>query len=69
MEIKINGNPKSITVETRTVKDILLLEGFVLPIKGIAVAVNEKLVPQSEWQLTEIQEQDRVDILTAFQGG
>ena len=69
MEIKINGNPKSIPVETRTVKDILLLEGFVLPIKGIAVAVNEKLDPQSEWQLTEIQEQDRVDILTAFQGG
>jgi sulfur carrier protein len=37
--------------------------------QGLAVAVNEHVVPRSEWDATEVRPGDRVEILTAAQGG
>jgi len=37
--------------------------------KGIAVAVNDEVVPKSAWQGRQIQEKDRVEVITARQGG
>lgn len=37
--------------------------------RGIAVAVNEEVVPRSRWDLTIVLDGDRVEILTAAQGG
>ena len=37
--------------------------------KGIAVAVNEKVVPKSEWDNTILQENDTIIIIKATQGG
>ena len=36
---------------------------------GIAVAVNDEVVPRSRWPSRRLQERDRVEILTAVQGG
>jgi sulfur carrier protein len=36
---------------------------------GIAVAVNSELVPRSTWSSTPLADGDRVDVVTAVQGG
>jgi sulfur carrier protein len=37
--------------------------------RGIAVAVNGEVVPRSSWDSTELRAGDRVEVLTAAQGG
>jgi sulfur carrier protein len=36
---------------------------------GMAVAVNDEVVPRSRWSTVELVDGDRVEILTAAQGG
>lgn len=36
---------------------------------GVAAALNESVVPRSRWSATALSEGDRVEILTAVQGG
>ena len=36
---------------------------------GIAVAVNSAVVPRSYWTTTAVNDGDRVDVVTAVQGG
>jgi sulfur carrier protein len=36
---------------------------------GIAVAVNSEVVPRGSWPDTAIQPGDRIDVVTAVQGG
>jgi sulfur carrier protein len=37
--------------------------------RGVAVAVNEAVVPRSAWAATALQPGDRVEVLRAAQGG
>lgn len=37
--------------------------------RGVAVAVNEEVIPRSAWPTTLLAAGDRVEILTAAQGG
>ena len=37
--------------------------------KGIAVAVNDEVVRKGEWENTILREGDRVEVITALQGG
>jgi sulfur carrier protein len=37
--------------------------------RGVAVAVNDDVVPRSAWAATRLADGDRVDVLTATQGG
>ena len=37
--------------------------------RGVAVAVNEAVVPRGEWSDTRLQPGDRVEVLRAAQGG
>lgn len=37
--------------------------------KGVAVAVNDEVVRKSDWDTTRLHEGDRVEVITARQGG
>lgn len=37
--------------------------------RGVAVALNEEVVPRADWAGTPVKDADRVEILTAVQGG
>jgi len=37
--------------------------------RGVAVAVNEEVVPRGEWEAFEVPGDARVEIVTAVQGG
>jgi sulfur carrier protein len=36
---------------------------------GVAVALNDSVVPRAEWPRTALDDGDRVEVLTAVQGG
>lgn len=68
MELKINNQTKQFATESLTVQALLDLE---IPIKqnGIAVAINNSVIPKSNWNSHAIQETDDILIISATQGG
>jgi sulfur carrier protein len=38
-------------------------------VRGVAVAVNGEVVPRAGWPATALRDGDRVEVLTAAQGG
>lgn len=46
-----------------------LLGELLLPLQGIAVAVNGEVVRRAQWDTRLLRDGDRLDVLTAAQGG
>ena len=68
MNLTVNGTKKEIESENISVSDLLKSEA-VLKTEGIAVAVNQNVIPKSEWEQMMIRENDLVLIIKATQGG
>lgn len=66
MRVTVNGDAREIGSGT-TVAALLgeLLDGP----NGVVVALNEELVPRSLWRDIVLQAHDRLEVLTASQGG
>ncbi|MEU5538500.1 sulfur carrier protein ThiS [Streptomyces sp. NPDC020362] len=64
--ISVNGEHRQ--VAPGIALDVLVRTLTVAP-SGVAAAVNETVVPRAQWPLTSLSEGDRVEILTAVQGG
>ncbi len=47
----------------------LLLDVNLAETKGIAVAVNNKVIPRNEWNTHKLNENDSITIIRATQGG
>jgi sulfur carrier protein len=68
MKIKLNG-------EDKVLNNQLSLYDFVIENmngkepKGIAVALNERIIPKQKWESVTIHENDSVEIVHAVQGG
>jgi sulfur carrier protein len=68
MELKINQKTKQFNAESLSVQSLLDLE---IPNKqnGIAVAINNTVVPKTNWNEHLLQETDEILIISATQGG
>jgi sulfur carrier protein len=66
MNILVNGEPATVT-EGSSVAE--LVDARAGRRGGVAVAVNEDVVPRAAWADTALKPGDRVEILTAVQGG
>lgn len=66
MKIKINNEIHQLA-DGITVKTVA--EANRLPDKGVAVAVNNELVPREEWGVHVVKDGDEIVILKAFCGG
>jgi sulfur carrier protein len=66
MKVLVNGSTEEIAAGT-TVADVV--DRWARSPIGVAVAVNEAVVTRAEWAGTTLAEGDRVEILTAVQGG
>ena len=66
MQVTVNGVPTDVP-DTTTVATLVAERraGH----SRVAVAVNGGVVPRSRWDATELRPGDRVEILTAAQGG
>ncbi|MER7048192.1 sulfur carrier protein ThiS [Streptomyces jumonjinensis] len=66
MAVSLNGERRELA--TGTTLDTLVAE-FTATGAGVAAAVNEAVVPRSRWAQTPLGEGDRIEVLTAVQGG
>ena len=66
MRLTVNGEtqdlPAGASVEA-------LVARLTTAIRGVAVAVNGEVVPRSAWTTASLADGDRVEVLTAAQGG
>lgn len=69
----MNPIPLTVNGEPREVPDAATLAELVATVStatsGVAAALNETVVPRGAWQRTALSAGDRVEILTAVQGG
>jgi sulfur carrier protein len=63
--VLVNGERRRLPAGA-TVEDVLSLLGA--PSTGVAVAVNDDVLPRSEWRRS-LADGDRVEVLTAAAGG
>lgn len=66
MNIKLNGNSHQLG-ESTTVADLLC--ELKLPGAGVAVAINDEVVPRDTHATRTVHENDRVEIIRAIGGG
>lgn len=69
INISVNGEPAEAAVGC-SVEELLEARGIIGERRnGIAVAVNLSVVPRSAWATTAVNDGDKVEIVTAVQGG
>ena len=66
LAIRVNGDPRRVAPGTTLAEVVAELSSAP---SGIAAAVNETVVPRGTWPITVLADDDRVEILTAVQGG
>jgi sulfur carrier protein len=66
LKVKVNGEP-------RELQPGITLDRLVATLttahSGVAAALNETVVPRGQWPATALRDGDRVEVLTAVQGG
>lgn len=68
MNVELNGETTTLELGT-TVADVVQAFGRDASSVGIAVAVNGEVVRRAEWSSRQLSEHDRVEVLSAVQGG
>ncbi|MER5444397.1 sulfur carrier protein ThiS [Streptomyces sp. NPDC002766] len=66
MNVSVNGEPRQFAPGTAL--DAVVRTLTPAP-SGVAAALNETVVPRAQWPATPLSEGDRVEVLTAVQGG
>jgi sulfur carrier protein len=66
MTILVNGDSTPIPPDATVAA---LVAALTRAERGVAVALNGEVVPRSEWAGTGLTDGDRVEVLTAAQGG
>lgn len=68
MKVMINGAERDLQ-PARTLAELLRALGVEIERGGIAVAQNDAVIPRARWNETQVAEGDRIEIITAVQGG
>ncbi|WP_059009067.1 sulfur carrier protein ThiS [Streptomyces specialis] len=64
--LSVNGEPREVPAGTTLAA---LVAELTTASGGVAAAVNETVVPRGRWPDTALADGDRVEVLTAVQGG
>jgi sulfur carrier protein len=66
MEVIVNGERRWLQDGATVAEAVRLITG---EISGVAAAVNDEVVSRAQWKITRVADGDRVEVLTAVQGG
>ncbi|RJK97812.1 sulfur carrier protein ThiS [Vallicoccus soli] len=66
MSVLVNGAPRDVPPGA-TVADVVA--ALTTAPTGVAVARNDEVVPRGAWATTAVSDGDRLEVLTAVQGG
>jgi sulfur carrier protein len=65
--LRVNGTDRASSATT--LGQLLVELGFEPPLRGIAVALNDEMIPRGRWNGQPLAAGDRIDIVGAVQGG
>lgn len=65
MKISVNNKP----METEAANLLLLAEELALPQRGVAMALNNRMIPRADWGTTPLAEGASIVIIQAACGG
>lgn len=68
MELTINHQIYFFEQELNSLEELILLKTNG-QLKGVAVALNQSVIPKSLWPTTQLKNNDNILLLTATQGG
>ena len=66
MKVQVNNKEVEMTPASTLTQ---LAAQLGLPVQGIAIAVNNKMIPRTEWEKFSLQENDNLVIIKAACGG
>lgn len=66
--MKVKVNQKEFIVAPQSTL-LTLLEQLNLPTQGIAIAIEQKILPRKTWSEYKLKENDTIDIIKAVCGG
>lgn len=66
MKVQLNNKEVEIILDSTITQLTAQLE---LPVQGIAIAVNNQMIPRTEWEQFSLQENDQLVIIKAACGG
>lgn len=67
IEITVNG--ETMHIDTNTIVSELLQNLGITDHKGVAIAINEEVVPRSQWSVKMLSSKDRIIVIKATAGG
>lgn len=67
MEVIVNGKAVQLS-EQDGIEQVLLMHAIATT-RGLAVAINDEVVPKTKWNDTKLKPNDRMTIIRATQGG
>jgi sulfur carrier protein len=68
IRLTLNGEARAVP-DGLTVRDLLAHLGRDPEAPGVAVAVGDRVVRRADWAATAVRDGDRVEVVTAAQGG
>ncbi len=68
MELTINHQIRFFAPTLTSLEGLLLLE-LSGKTQGVAVAINNKVIPKKDWATTPLKPHDQIILITASQGG
>lgn len=68
ISVHVNGEARQLSAGTTVAEIVAELVGG-LEVRGVAAALNGSVVPRGRWTGCRLSEADRVEVLTAVQGG
>jgi sulfur carrier protein len=66
--VTVNGDRQALPPSAR-LADLLRTLDVTPETKGVAVAVNDELVPRGQWESHRLKPRDRIELVRAVQGG
>ncbi len=66
MNVIINGEPRQLTPGATVAHAVKAVTSAT---HGVAAALNDEVVSRTAWDATRVTEGDRIEVLTAVQGG
>ncbi len=64
--VTVNGQPREVSAGTTVGQVVAMVTELAA---GVAAAVNGEVVPRRCWPVTLVRDGDRVEVVTAVQGG
>ncbi|MCX2745544.1 sulfur carrier protein ThiS [Mangrovivirga sp. M17] len=68
MDFRINSEKHSTSEKELSLDQALKINGFTSR-NGVAVALNNQVIPHGQWQCTQVNDGDNILVITATQGG